>query len=210
LTFQNSFVFLPVEYFKVNPGRNFMDKRYTLPYLLLLLVFALTGKSLSANENAGTPPNTKGRVLTVREGEKAVVTSGQSVRLLPGTTIEAGGRLIVRITSGRTNGNLHRKPAATKPPDAITRSTQRSVEVIQGYRVTPLPESENINLSSSTLAAVFPSRTQAGGSHEIQFLLSKSNFNSSGNHLFPVQCTLRNLPVSGWGDCPENIRVLRT
>lgn len=187
-----------------------MNKRYALSCLLLLLVFALTGKPLLANDKEGAPTNTKGRVITVKEGEKAVVTSGKSVRLLPGTTIEAGGRLIVRITSGRTNGNLHRKPVAPKPPDAITRSTQRSVEVIQGYRVTRLPESENINLSSSTLAAVFPSRTQAGGSHEIQFLLSKSNFYLSGNHLFSGHSALRNLPVSGWGDCPENIRVLRT
>jgi len=187
-----------------------MNKRYALSCLFLLLVFVLTGKPLFANDKEGTPTDTKGRVITVKEGEKAVVTSGKSVRLLPGTTIEAGGRLVVKITSGRTNGNLHRKPVATKPPDAITRSTQRSVEVIQGYRVTPLPESENINLSSCTLSGVVPSRTQAGGSHEIQFLLSKSNFYPSGNHLFPVQCSLRNLPVSGWGDCPENILVLRT
>jgi len=175
-----------------------------------MVAFALMAGPLPARDNGGKAVVRKGRVITVKEGEKAVVTSGKSVRLMPGTTIEAGGRLIVKITPGPANGNLHRKSISDKPADAITRTTRQSVEVIKGYRVTPLPEPESITLSSNSLVGVVPVRVQVSGSSEIVFLLQRSNFYPPYNLPIPAQSALWGLPVSGWGDCPETVRVMRT
>lgn len=175
-----------------------------------MVAFALMAGPLPAGNNVGKAAVAKGRVVTVKEGEKAVVTSGKSVRLLPGTTIEAGGRLIVKITSGLANGNLHRKSISNKPADAITSTTRQSVEVIKGYRVTPLPEPESITLSSNSLVGVVPVRVQVSGSSEIVFLLQRSTFYPIDNLPLPAQSAPANLPVSGWGDCPETVRVMRT
>jgi len=175
-----------------------------------MVAFALMAGSLPAVGNSGKAVVAKGRVVTVKEGEKAVVTSGKSVRLLPGTTIEAGGRLIVKITPVRTNGNLRRKSISNKPADAITCTTRQSVEVIKGYRVTPLPEPESISLSSNRPAGVVPARIQVSNPSELFFLLQRSTFYPIDNLPLPAQSAPANLPVSGWGDCPETIRVMRT
>ncbi|MCK9204703.1 MAG: hypothetical protein M0P58_09765 [Bacteroidales bacterium] len=151
-----------------------------------------------------------GKALTIRDGEKFIITSGQAIRLLPGTAIEAGGKLVVRISPSRKWSGAQRKAVPEKPADQITRTSKKSIEVVGGYRVCPLPESAVINMGNRGLICVVPARVQVSTVYKNFIILHKS-FNPSLSEfylssLIPVKVLIG----SRWGELPGTIRVMRT
>ncbi|MEI7981770.1 MAG: hypothetical protein WCI71_08940 [Bacteroidota bacterium] len=152
----------------------------------------------------------EGKDFTVQEGGNAVLTSGRSVRLLPGTMIETGGHLMVKVTTVRKGSGTHKKSVPEKPADLITRTSKESVDIVSGYQVYPLPESESLSVSMNRVNGVLPARIQSPSGPECIFILKKSSFPSMYKPSLSMISLVRNLTSARWGERPETIRVLRT
>ncbi|MCK9424099.1 MAG: hypothetical protein M0Q38_16055 [Bacteroidales bacterium] len=152
----------------------------------------------------------EGKNFTVQEGGKAILTSGQSVRLLPGTMIEPGGRLVVKVTSTRKWTGSHAKSVPDKPADQITQTSKKSIELVLGYHVYPMPESENISLAITGTSGVLPARVQVSNGFEHSFILNKLSFQSLYEPSLSMLNPVKNLAGARWGERPETIKVFRT
>lgn len=152
----------------------------------------------------------EGKNFTVEEGGKAVLTAGKSVHLLPGTMIEAGGRLVVKVTSARKWSGSGAKSIPDKPVDRITQTSEKSIDIVGGYKIYPMPESETISLSVTGISGVLPNRVQVSNGFEHSFILKHLSFQSLYEPSLSMLNPVKNLTGARWGERPEAVKVLRT
>jgi len=150
-----------------------------------------------------------GKNFTVYAGGNVKLTSGKSVRLLPGTRVESGGNLIVKVNPGKP-AIRKRKTPAQAIHGSIAKVSDGSVQLGNLSKVYPLPESETLISAMSEVRGVLPYRVQIYG--------------NSGNTLYKRTYTLNifNIPAlsglnrgknfqgSQWGEFPGTISILRT
>jgi len=147
--------------------------------------------------------------FTIRKGGEVIITSYKSVRLLPGTNVQSGGNLLVKVKSTNLS---HQKKKAPLPASvnktAISSDTSGKFE--NGCKIYPLPEPETLLIGMNDLIGVLPVRPKSS-EHSIYLIYSKN--------LFPLQpdksllsefVQEKYLPGSRWGEPAETISVMRT
>lgn len=138
----------------------------------------------------------------IGEGEIIHFASGQSIRLMPGTRIEAGGQ--VMIVAG-----VKAKPETSEERHSVVFSPVARPFIYQmEYSLTSLPDPEKLILSAGFANAVMP----VPSSNVNKNLLLKKGIHGliSNNPGLSSDVSGAYLPILAWGERPETIKVLRT
>ena len=138
----------------------------------------------------------------VGQGEIICFAAGQSIRLMPGTRIEAGGH--VMIVAG-----VQAKPETTEERHSVLfEPVARPFIYEKECSLTSLPDPEKLIHSAGFANAVMP----VPSSNVNKNLLLKKGIHSliSNNHGVSSDVSGAYLPVLAWGERPETIKVLRT
>jgi len=152
----------------------------------------------------------EGKRFTVQEGGKAILTSGRSIRLLPGTKVRPGGELIVKVTSERKARNVRNKSTLKVTEKQFPKLPVESVEIATAYRYFPMSEPETITLAMNGTRGVLPARVRVSNGADPLVKEKKASF-----QYFPgpvpsvMQGSLQTLRLR-WGEQQGNIRILRT
>jgi hypothetical protein len=146
----------------------------------------------------------EGSVFVFVNGDHIVITAGKSIRLLPGISIEAGAQLKAEVSVTA--------PVIT-PEEEVRVSIMDNPEFLiagieQDYAsINDSPVSENISAGHSSNQAVMPAPYSA---ISLTGALKKKSNPLVDDGYTIGKFSLTYIPVSSWGSCPENIKVLRT
>lgn len=151
----------------------------------------------------------EGKNFTVQEGGKAVLTSGQSIRLLPGTMIEAGGQLVVKVTDARKLSGTSKKTTTTNPDKNISSTSKTSIDEVNTYKIYPVPEPGSITGSVDGITGVLPIQLRISNP-DVLLLSKKLSFSPFNDPALNGSESKNNFCNFCWGENPATIRVLRT
>lgn len=150
----------------------------------------------------------EGKNFTVQEGGKAVLTSGRSIRLLPGTMIEAGGQLVVKVTDARKLSGTSKKTTTTNPDKNISSTSKTSIDEVNTYKIYPVPESGSIAGSINNITGVLPLPLRISNPDDL-FPSKILSFPSFTDPALAGSQSLNSFCNFCWGENPATIRVLR-
>lgn len=138
----------------------------------------------------------------VGQGEIICFAAGQSVRLMPGTRIEAGGH--VMIVAG-----VQAKPeTAEERHSALFKPVARLFIYEKECSLTSLPDPEKLIVPAGFANAVMP----VPSSNVNKNLLLKKGIHNliAGHSALSSNVSGVYFPILAWGERPETIKVLRT
>jgi hypothetical protein len=150
----------------------------------------------------------EGKNFTVQEGGKAIVTSGRSVRLLPGTMIDAGGRLVVKVTATHNLSGTRKKTATANPDQNISNTSKASIDEIKAYKIYPVTESGSITGSINNITGVLPLPLRISN-QDVLLLSKKLSFSLFNDPALNGSESENSFCTYSWGENPATIRVLR-
>ncbi len=138
----------------------------------------------------------------VGEGEIIRFASGQSIRLMPGTRIEAGGQVIIEA------GVAAKPESREERHSLVLNPVARPFIFEKEASLTSLPEPEKLIATAGFANAVIP--VPASNANK-NLLLKKGIYNLISDHSGLSSNVLgAYLPILAWGERPETIKVLRT
>lgn len=146
--------------------------------------------------------------VTITEGGAMTLVSGKSVILKPGTRVEAGGRLVVKVTPANHPKRHRKKVAASEEPDSLPLKNQASAGIEKTFCVNPLPESGSISALLCEAKGLLPTRVKTSEEF-IGFIYLKKSWvqvQQPWSDLFSLTFSIG----TGWGEQPANIRIMRT
>ena len=136
------------------------------------------------------------------------LVSPHSVVLKPGTRVEAGGKLIVKVTPADHPKRNNKKVTPVEVPATLPQKSTASVAIEKTFCVYPLPESGSFSALLNEIKGVLPARTKTTDDPDGFITLKKSCVQIPQSFLCTKSFTL---PVgTRWGEHPGNIRVMRT
>jgi len=145
-----------------------------------------------------------GQDFVIRTGESIKLSAGQSILLLPGTRIEAGGQVVAEV-------NIKAKPETAEERPSILRNPEMLASPYEpkpASNLTSAPEPEKVLRSAGLTNALLPLQTNNTGK---QLPLKILYFDHHAGSTAPIGITNQvYLPVLSWGERPETIRVMRT
>jgi len=146
--------------------------------------------------------------VTISGGGAMTLVSPHSVVLKPGTRVEAGGKLIVKVTPADPPKRNKRKVTPVEVPATLPQKSTASVAIEKTFCVYPLPESGSFSALLNEIRGVLPARTKTTDDPDGFIILKKSCVRIPQSLLCTKSFTL---PVgTRWGEHPGNIRVMRT
>jgi len=158
--------------------------------------------SLSAGGN--------GKNFIIKSGGEAFITARKSVKLLPGTRVLPGGKLVIKVKKkgGQwQNGKNNLTKRIARP---FSKSKTSDNVLATGYKLLSLPESDTISIANNLIQGVLPVRIR---------YINLQIFGIPGRCFTTDFANLTALLVVGkerssfdrrWGERPETIGVLRT
>jgi hypothetical protein len=150
----------------------------------------------------------EGKNFTVQEGGKAVLTSGLSIRLLPGTMIEAGGQLVVKVTATRKLSGLGKKTTTVNPDQNNSSTSKTSIDEVNAYKIYPVPEPGSIMSSVDGITGVLPIQLRISNP-DVLLLSKKLSFSPFNDPALDGSESELSFCNFSWGENPATIRVMR-
>jgi len=157
---------------------------------------------------AGLDVNASVAPVTISGGGAMTLVSPHSVVLKPGTRVEAGGKLIVKVTPADPPKRNKRTVTPAEVPVVMPQKSIATVAIENTFRVYPLPESGSFSALLNEIKGVLPVRIKTTEDPDGFLYLKKScvqipqSFLCTNSFTFPVG--------TRWGEHPGNIRVMRT
>ncbi|HNW74098.1 MAG TPA: hypothetical protein PKN44_10770 [Bacteroidales bacterium] len=146
--------------------------------------------------------------VTIAGGGAMTLVSPHSVVLKPGTRVEAGGKLIVKVTPADPPKRNKRKVTSVEVPATLPQKSTASVAIEKTFCVYPLPESGSFSALLNEIRGVLPARTKTTDDPDGFIILKKCCVQIPQSFLCTKSFTL---PIgTRWGEHPGNIRVMRT
>lgn len=150
--------------------------------------------------------------ITISNGGKLSITSGHSVVLKPGTKVEAGGKLTVRVEEEKVSKVTRKRHKKSVIETVSPKPVVASAVIVKSYWVLyPMPESTGFIAANEGSSALLPSRVRLAEDQvlcqAVKHLFLNSTELISENEIKDNNAAL---PVSRWGETPGNIGVMRT
>lgn len=146
--------------------------------------------------------------VTVTGGGAMTLVSPHSVVLKPGTRVEAGGRLVVKVTANHESKKIKKKIVQVKAETLVPVKTVASIEVEKTFRVYPMPLSGTIAETMSEVKGVLPVRLRIS-EYFLGFIYLK-NVNFLPIDIYRTALERSNVVSMGWREQSETICVMRT
>lgn len=167
----------------------------------------VTDLSVALNDNPGVKVGSS-MPLTVSAGGRMTLVSGQSIILKPGTRVEAGGNLLVKVTAKQGLKRNKKKIVQEKVETVVPLKTVASIEIEKTFRIYPMPPSGTIVEAMNEVKGILPLRLRV--SEHFPGLIYIKNVNTPPLNLFITETNPSDRFSMGWGERSETIKVLRT
>jgi hypothetical protein len=141
--------------------------------------------------------------FSVGKGENIRITAGETVRLLPGTWIQAGGEVVVEVRKESIPKESAENNSVLFHPELLT----ANLPIYCESHINTLPANEKQIGNSGGVHAVLPVPNNPNAKHlSAKKVLYHTCYNSAGHNgrSFHYQ------PTYSWGERPETIKVLLT
>ena len=146
--------------------------------------------------------------VTISGGGSMTLVSPHSVVLKPGTRVEAGGKLIVKVTPADPPKRIKKKVTSVEVTVTIPQKSTASVAIEKTFCVYPLPESGSYSALLNEIKGVLPARTKTTDDPDGFITLNKSSVQIPQSFLCTKSVTFS--IGTGWGERSETIKILRT
>jgi hypothetical protein len=187
----------------------------SLPRFILPALFAVCAVFVSSSASASEQQQAKqyydastvvvggeSNDFIIGKGEIIHIAAGHSIRLMPGTRIEAGGQVIIEA------GVTAKNETAEERHSIVSNIIPRPFIYEKECSFTSLPDPEEIIASAGFANAVMP--VPASNANK-NLLLKKGIHNLISDHSGLSSNVMgAYLPILAWGERPETIKVLRT
>ena len=192
---------------KPKPGAGFKLPGLVAAFVLLVFFPAAASEQVSPKQYydaASIILGGESHGFVIGKGESVSITAGQSVRLLPGTKIEAGGKVVVEVRSHAKPESREERHSVLLNPELLARPFIHDVAT----SLTAIPDPAKLSASGGFSRAVMP--VQLSNANK-SLLTGKTVYKTDSSHSGLTSCALGKYFLDlAWGERPETIKVLRT